>query len=537
MTRTAPRKRRPRAPARVAIIDETLRDGPQSLWASRVSTETLVAIAPTLGAAGFAQICVGSAALFEFAVRYLHEDPWERLRLLRTAMPHTPLRFLIRGRNLMGWRRLPNDVIDLFLACLRRAGIDWVMVFDGLNDMRNIAHHFPAARKLGMKAAGILSFSQSPVHTDEYFVARTHDLLDIGVDAVLLYDASGILTPERTRSLVPALLRAVEGRAEFELTAHCATGLGPACLTEGLRLGVRRIFTAGRPVANADSIPATLDMLAVARELGLETGVDADRGREVDDYFTWIACAQGKPLGRPVPYDPEAYRRYASHQIPGGMMSNMVRQLAELGLGHRLPEILEEAARVRRELGYPVMITPMSQLVGVQATLNIVEGERYRTIPQELRLYARGEYGEPCSSLDPDVLDRILGPGDTPIDPTATFMEALVEKVSAEQGPFQSDEDLLLAIFHGREAFDQLARNRRPMDGLPSLRMPLRALLGELGRRRGLRSVRIAKPSALSYADAADVISMIDACPPGYAIELERDAFRVAVARAGVVEP
>jgi oxaloacetate decarboxylase alpha subunit len=534
MTRSGGRKQRERPSRRtgaVEFIDETLRDGPQSLWASRVNTETLAAIAPTLDAAGFAQICVGSAALFEFAVKYLYEDPWERVRLLRQVMPRTPLRFLIRGRNLMGWRRFPNDVIDLFFGCLRRAGIDWVMVFDGLNDIRNIAHHFPAARKLGMKAAAILSFSESPVHTDEYFVAVTRDLLDVGVDAVLLYDASGILTPDRTRTLVPALLCTINGRAEFELTAHCATGLGPACLAEGLRHGVRRIFTAGRPLANADSIPATLDMLAAAETLGLEVGVDAELVRQVDEYFTWVACAEGKPLGRPVTYDPDSYRRYASHQIPGGMMSNMVRQLTDLGLRHRFPEILEEAARVRRELGYPVMITPMSQLVGVQATLNVVEGERYRTIPQELRLYARGEYGRPCAPLDPDVLDRILGPGDTPIDPTANFLEPLVDKIRAEQGPFESDEALLLALFNNRDTLDEFYRKRRRIDGLPTLRSPLRALVGELARRRGVRSVHIAKAADLSYADAADIISTIEACPAGHAYELERDGLRVAVAK------
>ena len=531
VTRMKPRPPAARAAEAVEIIDETLRDGPQSLWASRVHTETLAAVAPVLDGAGFSQICSGSAALFEYAVKYLHEDPWERLHLLKAAMPRTPLRFLVRGRNLMGWRRFPNDVIDLFLACLRRAGVDWIMVFDGLNDMRNIAHYFPASRKIGMKAAGILAFSESPIHTDEYFVAKTHDLLDVGADAVLLYDASGILTPERTRSLVPALLRAVHGRAEFEFTAHCATGLGPACLAEGLRLGVRRIFTAGRPLANADSIPSTLDILGAIRELGLTTAVEPDPVHQVDAYFTWIAAAQNKPIGRPVVYDPEGYRRYASHQIPGGMMSNMVRQLTDLGLTHRFPEILEEAARVRRELGYPVMITPMSQLVGVQATLNVVEGERYRTIPQELRLYARGEYGQPSAPLDPAALDRILGPGDMPIDPTATFLEPLVETFRAEQGPFDSDEALLLALFCGREAAAELARRRRPVSGVPPLSTPLRALLGEIGRRRGVRSIHIASRADLSYADAADIISTIEACPDGHASELERGGLRVAVAK------
>jgi oxaloacetate decarboxylase alpha subunit len=513
----------------VEVIDETLRDGPQSLWASRIHTETLVSIAPTIARAGFSQMVVGSGALFEAAVKYLHEDPWERLRLLRAATPGATLRFLIRGRNLMGWRRLSNDVIDLFLECLRRAGIDWIMVFDGLNDMRNIEHHFPTARKLGMKVAGIVCFSESPVHTDEYFAARTQDLLDIGVDAVLLYDASGVMTPERTRTLVPTLQRVINGRAEFELTAHCATGLGAECLAEGLRLGVRRIFTVGRPVAYADSIPATLDMVAHARALGLEVRLELDHVREVDDYFAWIAYTQGKPLGRPVAYDPDGYRRYASHQIPGGMMSNMVRQLTDLGLQHRVPEILEEAARVRREIGYPVMVTPLSQLVGVQATLNVVEGERYRTIPQELRMYARGYYGRSAAPIDPGILDRILGSGDTPIDPSANFPEPYLDRFRVEEGPFESDEALLLAVFNSRATLEEFHREKRAIDSVPPLRTPLRALLAELGRRRAVRSVKIRTPAGLSYSDAADVLASIDACPTGYRYELQRGPLELAI--------
>lgn len=513
----------------VEIIDETLRDGPQSLWASRVTTDTLVPIAPTLAQAGFAQMVVGSGALFEAAVKYLHEDPWERLRLIRAATPGATLRFLIRGRNLMGWRRLSNDVIDLFLECLRRAGMDWIMVFDGLNDMRNIEHHFPTAQKLGMKVAGIVCFSESPVHTDEYFAARTQDLLDVGVDAILLYDASGVMTPERTRTLVPALQRVIGDRADFELTAHCATGLGDACLAEGLRLGVRRIFTAGRPLAYADSIPATLDMVGRATALGLDVGLDLDRVRAADDYFTWIACAQDKRVPRPVVYDPEGYRRYVGHQIPGGMMSNMVRQLTDLGLQHRFPEILEEAAQVRREIGYPVMVTPLSQLVGVQATLNVVEGERYRTIPQELRMYARGYYGRPASPIDPNALDRILQAGDTPIDPSANFAEPYLERFRAEEGPFASDEELLLAVFNSRETLEEFQRARRPIDGLPALRTPLRALLAELGGRRAVRSMSIRTPAALSYGDAADVLASVDACPAGYRYDMKRGALELTV--------
>lgn len=482
------------AARRLEFIDETLRDGPQSLWASRIRTGPLVQIAPTLDRCGFAEAVVGSAALFEAAVRYFHEDPWERLRLLRAAMPNTELRFLIRGRNLMGWRRYPNDVAATMVRCLERIGIDWIMVFDGLNDIRNIEWYFDVAKQLGVRASGIVCFTESPAHSDDYFVTKARELLKCGVDRVLLYDASGVLTPERTRTLVPALLQVLDGSVPLEMTVHSATGLSEECLLEGIRLGVRTVFTAGRPVAYGDSIPATLDIVAGARALGLEVGIDDRSVRQVDDYFSWVAYKEGKPLGERVRVDRLEYKRYVHHQIPGGMMSNLVRQLSDLRLAHRLPEVLEEAGRVRRELGYPIMVTPMSQLVGVQATLNIVEGVRYRTVPQELKLYARGWYGQPAAPIDPDVLDRILRPEDTPVDPTENFLEPLLERVQAENGPFASEEELLLAVFNSREVMAEYRKNRRPFAGPTALTPPLPALISELVDRRELRAIRVDKP-------------------------------------------
>jgi pyruvate/oxaloacetate carboxyltransferase len=479
-------------PSPLGFIDETLRDGPQSLWASRLHTETMLAVGPVLDRAGFQEVVVGSAALFEAAVKYLYENPWERLRLVREAMPESTLRFLIRGRNLMGWRRFPNDVVEVMVQCLRRAGMDSVMVFDGLNDIRNIEWYFHAAREAGLRCVGIVCFTESPVHTDDYFVGKVRELVKLGADAVVLYDASGVLTPARTTALVPVVRAAIENHAEMEVTVHAATGQGLDSLLEAIRAGANVVFTAATPVAYGDSIPATIDVICRARELGLPVTLDERRVREADDYMAWVAYKEGKPHGRRNAFDPTEYARYVSHQIPGGMMSNLVRQLADLGLAHRLPQILEEAAAVRRELGYPVMVTPMSQLVGVQATLNVVEGERYRTVPHELKMYARGAYGQPAAPIDANALDRILGPGDTPIDPTEDFLQPALPAVRASEGPFDSDEELLMSVFYSRETVAEYRAKRRT--SLPQAPAhPLVELIRELSTRRELGSVRVGK--------------------------------------------
>jgi len=444
--------------------------------------------------AGFAKACVTSAAAFETAVMYLFEDPWERLRLLRHLMPKTPLNFLIRSRNLMGWRFFPNDVVALFFKCIQRTGIQWVKIFDGLNDLQIIEWHFQVAKKIGLRSSGILVFSESPVHTDEYYAAKAKELVKFGVDAVLLADASGVLKPERAQTLIPAMHQILNGKVRFEFTAHSCTGLADDVYLEAMRSGVDLLNTASLPLAHGESVPATIEVMQHARRMGRELRVDEQRIKEIDDYFFWVAYQEKKPIGKPVLYDLTEYSKYAAHQIPGGMMSNLVNQLSELALLHKLPEILKEGARVRREIGYPVMVTPFSQLVGVQATLNVIEGERYRTVPQELRLYARGCYGKPAAPFDPNALDRILAEGSMePIDPQESFDEPLVDKVRAEQGSFKSDEDLLLSIFNARKTMEKFYQNKKTIEMRPLVRKPLVALIKELANRRDIRLIRIEK--------------------------------------------
>jgi oxaloacetate decarboxylase alpha subunit len=276
--------------------------------------------------------------------------------------------------------------------------------------------------------------------------------------------------------------------------AHSSTGLSGACYGEAMEGGIDILKTVTLPLAYGYSLPAAIDMLHLAREKGITVRVHERRLNEIDDYFYWSAYKENKPLGQPVAFHPDEYKKFAAHQIPGGMMSNLENQLSELGLFHKMPEVLEEAARVRHELGYPVMVTPFSQLVGVQAVFNVVEGQRYRTVPQELRLYVRGAYGRPAAPIDPNVIDPILaGDDQEPIDPSEGFQEPLVSKVRAEQGPFASDEELLLAIFNTRETMEKFYQHRKTIELHPPVQKPLAFLIKELAKRGDIKMVNIQK--------------------------------------------
>lgn len=475
------------------FIEETLRDGQQSLWATRMETKSMLPIAPAMDAAGFYRICVMAPVSFETSVMYLGEDPFERLKLLRRYMPNTALEFQVRSRNLLGWRRYPDDVIELMLSVLKRIGIDWIRVFDGLNDLQNLEGPLKIAKAMNFRTMGMVVFTESPVHTDAYFVQKMRQVAELGVDAVGLADASGVMRPDRARGLLAAARRCL-GAVEFDFNAHTNTGLANDCCREAIELGVDVIMTTSAPLSYGPSLPATIDIMEMARESGRSVPLDERRVREIDDWFHWVAYAERKPVGVPVQYAPRYYDEYVAHQIPGGMISNLKKQLFDLGIEHRLPEVLIEAARVRAELGYPVMVTPFSQFVGVQATLNVVEGERYRPVPREMRLYARGYYGELAAPVDRDVLDRILGDERDPVPPGPE--EPLVSRVRAEQGPFESDEDLLLALFMNQSTLKTFYKKKRAIAVVPAAVSPLSALISELARRAELKAVRIEKGNA-----------------------------------------
>lgn len=475
------------------INEETLRDGQQSLWANRMKTESMLPVCSALDNAGFSSINIMSGSAFEACVLYLNEDPWERLRLLRKFMPKTDLQILIRGRSAFGWRRFSDDAIELLISCLQKCGIQGIVVFDGLNDLANIQWHIQVSKKLGLQIHPALVFAESPVHTDGYYAQKAAQCVALGTDSVNLADASGLLTPERIRTLVPAIRSAIGEKAKFGLVSHCGTGLGSECYLEAMRQGVDNLSTASLPLSQGNSIPATVEVLAEARTMGLKVDLNDRLLARIDDHFLWVAYSEKKPVGQRVPFDRARYKAYAAHQIPGGMMSHLASQLKGLGLESRLPEVLEEAGRVRQEIGYPVMVTPFSQIVGVQAVFNVLQKERYKTTPSDLALYARGFYGEKAAPIDPNVLDRILQGSDAePIDATAVFSEPVVPAARKELGAALPDEKLLLSLFFSKPTLEKFNRNCRPIAIAPPP-TPVRALIGELLKRPDIRKVAIRK--------------------------------------------
>ncbi len=483
------------------FLDETLRNGQQSLWATRMKTRSMLPIAPVIDEAGFDEVCAMAGVSFETSAMYLYEDPWERMRLLHQQMPHTQLDGLVRARNLWGWKSQPYDVQELFLKTLLRNGMHSIKVFDGLNDYRNLAWLVQRAKSLGFKVKGLVGFALTPAHTDEYLAGKAQELMDLKVDALVFTDSAGLMYPERCRTAVTAI-REVIGETEMHFHSHTITGLANDCYREAIRCGVDVVWTASRALAYGKAVPWTADVMRMAHEEGRPIFLDQQKVEEIDDWFYWVAHEEGKPIPEEVRFDPAFYQQYAGHQIPGGMFSNLVKQLQDLGLEHRLSEVLEETARVRAELGHPHMVTPFSQFVGVQAVLNVMEGKRYSKVPEEVRLYARGYYGLPIHPLDPNVQDMLVN-GEPLLDSLEGLDEPSLPKIRAEHGPFESDEDLLLFLFLNPAAYSNFRKYRTPITWNPN-RSPLISLIKELSKQPSLKSVQYSRGSmkiSLSKSD------------------------------------
>ncbi len=466
------------------FVDLTLRDAHQCLWSTRMTTAMMAPILGTLDRIGYDAINVLGGAVFDVCVRYLHENPWRRVQMLCERLA-TPVDALTRGQSLYTFELFPDDIVELNSRVLAGLGVRILTAYDALNDNRNIESSVRSARAAGMQTNGWMTYSLSPVHTDAYYVERTRELVALGVDYMCVKDPTGLLTPERGRTLFPAIVAAAAG-VPLQLHSHCQSGLAPAVYTVAMRSGFEYAYTALEPLGNGASLPTTQEIRRRALALGLACRLDEVAMTEASRYFEWLCVREDKPRGEVARYDAALYE----HQIPGGMISNLRYQLQVMKLEHRLPEIMEEAARVRRDLGYPIVVSPFAQYIITQAVLNVVQGERYKTIPDEIRKYASGCYGRLAAPPSGEFLDRAnLKEQEMVTGRPGEHIGPWVPRLRAKLGASAADEDLLLAAFYDDRRL--LAALRDPVPECRARTTPLYELVRWLAERRDIEHARI----------------------------------------------
>jgi oxaloacetate decarboxylase alpha subunit len=484
----------------VHFVDTTLRDGNASLWAGNLKTEAILPIVGQIDQVGFQAMEILATAFFKKMVRELHNDPWERLRKIAELAPRTPMR-AIMGRTAAAFEFTPASISNLYLERLVANGVTEVRISDSSNTVTEWEKRLRDAHRVGLKTILNLIFSISPVHTDEYYTKLTKEAVRLKAGRICLKDPGGLLTPERTRLLASIVAREAKG-IPVEFHTHCNTGLGPLCALEAIKAGIHIINTATPPLANASSNPSVFNVAENAIALGYTPTIDLDLLRPVSEHFTQVAKRESYPIGTPLEYTESHF----THQVPGGMISNLRHQLSKIRMLERLPEVLEEIVRVREDLGFPIMVTPYSQFVGVQATMNVIAGERYKQVSDQIIQYAIGFWGKGESeAIKPDVRDKLLSnprakelAGWEPPEPT------IAEVRQQLGGAGVSDDDLLLRYLAGNEAVTALKaappRSERGVDGT----MPLATLVNELARKPGLSQVRIEREGLLVHMARAD---------------------------------
>ena len=426
---------------KIQVTETMLRDANQSLIATRLPLKEFEPILEVMDQAGYASLECWGGATFDSCLRYLDEDPWERLRTIRRHVKRTKLQMLLRGQNLLGYKHYPDDIVRRFVSRAVANGIDIIRVFDALNDLRNIEVTVDEAKKAGAHVQGALCYTTSPIHDLASFVKLGKDLESMGCHSVCIKDMAGIMTPQVAYDLVSALKQSV--KLPIVVHTHSTTGLASMTLLKAAEAGADTIDCAISCFSGGTSQPPTESMHYALKEMGLDTGLREDLLKQINDYFKPIrAKALESGLLNPVVMGTETDA--LTYQIPGGMLSNLMSQLKAQNALDRLPEVLEETPRVREDLGYPPLVTPSSQMVGVQAVANVLAGERYKTVSKEIKAYLRGEYGRAPGPVNEALRRQVLG--DEPVI-QCRFADTLApgwDAAKAEAGELaRSEEDVL----------------------------------------------------------------------------------------------
>ena len=436
---------------KVQFTETVLRDAGQSLIATRMAYDQFEGILETIDQAGFYSVECWGGATFDVCLRFLNEDPWERLRKIRAKMPNTKLQMLLRGQNILGYKHYSDDVVRRFVRAAVRNGIDIIRIFDALNDVDNLKVAIDETVKSGAIASGAISYTTSPVHTLEKYVEMVKELKQMGVSTICIKDMAGICTPKAAYDLVSAIKDAVD--LPVVLHTHCTAGLAFMTALKAVEAGCDIIDTAISPFSGGTSQPATETLAYALREFGYEVDLDDDKLLKMSNYFKPIR-AEFLEKGTLNPISMATDTQCLTYQIPGGMLSNLLSQLKSLNALDKFDEALLETPRVRKDMGYPPLVTPTSQLVGTQAVQNVLAGERYKNVGAEIKAYCRGEYGRTPAPIDPEIRAKILN-GEEPLKGryADTLPTDVYEKAAEKLGDTaRCEEDVLSYI-----AFPQVA--------------------------------------------------------------------------------
>ncbi len=430
----------------VKIVETSLRDGHQSLFATRMNTEEVVKLARIYDNAGYHALEVWGGATFDACLRFLNEDPWERLREVRKVCKKTKLQMLFRGQNILGYRHYSDDVVDMFCKKSIENGIDIIRVFDALNDLRNLKQAVTSTRKYGGECQIALSYTTSPVHTIDYYVELAKEVEALGADSICIKDMAGVLLPEDAKKLVKAIKK--ESRLPLELHSHSTAGVCEMTYKAAIEAGVDIVDTSLSPLSNGTAQPSTQALAMSLKGTKYDPKLDMDVLHEAEPIMTEIVdkyVKNGLLNTKSLQINPNIL----TYQVPGGMLSNMIKQLGDQGAMDKYEDVLKEIPKVRKDLGYPPLVTPMSQMVGTQSVLNILNGERYKICAKEVKDYLSGKYGKAPAKVDPKIRKKIIGDEKVIRCRPADLLKPEFEKLKKKYKDIaRSDEDVLsLALF------------------------------------------------------------------------------------------
>lgn len=450
---------------KIRFMETVLRDGQQSQIATRMPTSDMLPIIKTMDEAGFHSLEMWGGATFDACVRYLNEDPWQRLRKIRKEVKNTKLQMLLRGQNLLGYRHYADDVVESFVKKSVENGIDVIRIFDALNDVRNMKKAMEATKKAGGECQAAIAYTTSEIHTVDYFVNLTKELIELGADSLCIKDMAGVLAPQTCYELVSRIKEMSD--LPLEVHTHATSGISEMTYLKAAEAGADIIDTSISSFSGGTSQPATESVATALIGMGYDTGLDMNKVAEIAEHFNPIRDEFRKE-GILDPKVKDTEPKTLLYQVPGGMLSNLLRQLKDQGLEDKYSEVLDEVPKVRADLGFPPLVTPMSQMVGTQALMNVVSGERYKLIPNEIKDYVRGHYGQPPAPISKEMQEKIIGDEEVMTARPADFIEPELDKLGEEIKKYaKSEEDVLLYAMYPQQGEDFLGRREDPFYDIP----------------------------------------------------------------------